>query len=69
MSPTIFLHLQKSTSFAEDSSILQQIVELVNKIILYLCFLAHVLCDADLPDFDTMSACHVSMISYKIVVE
>jgi len=29
LSPTIFLHLQKSTSFGEDSSILQQIVDLM----------------------------------------
>lgn len=66
MSPTIFLHLQKSTSFGEDSSILQQIVDLVKK-----SLNPSLACVPDFQDLDTgvldMHSCY--LISLLLVTK
>lgn len=65
MSPIIFLHLQKSTSFAEDSLVLQRIVDLVNSLNLRSFIVnvyAYMLCD-----FET-EFCHALLMFHKRLV-
>ena len=78
LSPIIFLHLQKSTSFAEDSSVLQQIVDLV-KHSANLIFLArvniyaHMQCNLDtllywIPGMDHWYLTSLLLVDWKHVL-
>jgi hypothetical protein len=66
LSPIIFLHLQKSTSFAEDSLVLQRIVDLVKLSVNLRFFIvnvyAYMLCD-----FET-EFCHALLMFHKRLV-